>query len=305
MANVIIAIHGLRNKPPKKLLEQWAHMSINEGLDNLNLNIELPKFELVYWADIIYDKPLSLEETNPKSPYFIDEVYTPAPKKHKRDKHLFRRKMILILKKIIYFIFLDSRYKLRFSFISKNFIHYNFKDLEIYFSENCGKEQSEGCVKKDRINNRLLEVLRKYKNDRILFIAHSMGSIIAFDVLSLYGHELKVDTFATMGAPLGAPFVISRIAKLTNTHTQEYIKLQTPESVTNRWVNFADITDNIAMDYKLSDDFAANSKGVKVQDFLVINNYKMNGKANPHKSFGYLRTPEFIQVLHDFIKNGQ
>jgi hypothetical protein len=83
---------------------------------------------------------------------------------------------------------------------------------------------------------------------------------------------------------------------------QSHIKLQTPETVNLHWYNFADIKDSIALDYKLSEEFKENSKGVKVQDFLVINTYKANGKSNHHKSFGYLRTPEFIKVLVDFIK---
>jgi hypothetical protein len=108
-----------------------------------------------------------------------------------------------------------------------------------------------------------------------------------------------------MGSPLGAPFVISRIAELYKTDNQEYIKLQTPESVTNRWCKFSDISDPVALDFKLSDDFAENSRGVKVKDYLVVNTYKKNGKANPHKSIGYLRTPELIKVLTEFINDKQ
>ena len=33
MAKVIIAIHGLANKPPKKLLENWWKKAINEGYE--------------------------------------------------------------------------------------------------------------------------------------------------------------------------------------------------------------------------------------------------------------------------------
>lgn len=76
--------------------------------------------------------------------------------------------------------------------------------------------------------------------------------------------------------------------------------MQIPEAVQKHWYNFSDIRDKIALDYKLSDDFAPNSKGVKVVDKLVTNKYVMNGLANPHKSFGYLRTPEFIEVLKAF-----
>jgi len=104
-----------------------------------------------------------------------------------------------------------------------------------------------------------------------------------------------------MGAPLGAPFVMSRIAAHSKS-TYGLIKLQMPESVYNNWFNFSDIRDKIALDYKLSDDFDSNSHGVKCIDKLVTNTYVMNGIANPHKSFGYLRTPEFINVLVNFLQ---
>ena len=40
-------------------------------------------------------------------------------------------------------------------------------------------------------------------------------------------------------------------------------------------------------------------------DFLVVNNYEIGGERNPHKSFGYLRTPEFSEVLNEFILSEQ
>jgi len=301
MAKVIIAIHGLRNKPTKEILSKWAYMSIKEGQEKAYLKFEMPVFELAYWADILYDKPLSENEKDKKDPCFLDEVYVPAENDNTPKNHNFIRKTKTIFKKIIYSVFLNSQYKLRFAFISKSFIHNNFKDLEVYFTENCEKVQSEDCIKKEEINNRLIQLLEKYKNDEIFLIAHSMGSIIAFDVLSFIEKDILINTFVTIGSPLGAPFVISKLAKLSKSENQGNIKLQTPESVNKHWYNFSDITDNIAMDYKLSDDFEANSKGVKVEDQIVINTYKMNGKPNPHKSFGYLRTPEFIKVFSEFI----
>jgi hypothetical protein len=135
-----------------------------------------------------------------------------------------------------------------------------------------------------------------------MLIAHSMGAIIAFDVLSFINQKAKINTLVTMGAPLGAPFVISRIAAHSKS-TYGKIRIQTPESVYNNWFNFSDIRDNIAFDYKLGDDFDANSHGVKCIDKLVTNTYVMNGVANPHKSYGYLRTPEFIDVLVKFLSD--
>ena len=301
MAKVIIAIHGLRNKPPKDLLKKWAQMSILEGIANVGAQVELPQMELAYWADIMHDRPLSPDEKDEKSPYFIDEAYIPSQKVKKIQNFIFRRRFLRLLKKIIYGIFLRKDFSLRFPKISKTFIHNNFSELEVYFNENC-ETDALACKKREEINMRLLSLLEKHKKDEILLVAHSMGSVIAFDVLSFLAHDIHVNTFVTMGAPLGAPFVLSRIARLSKSKLQGHIKLQTPESVTKAWYNFADIKDSIAMDYKLAEEFKPNSKGVKVQDKLVINTYRANGKSNHHKSFGYLRTPEFIKVLIDFIK---
>ncbi len=302
MAKVIIAIHGLRNKPPQSVLKKWGKMSIEEGFKNLALKATLPTFEMVYWADILYDKPLSPEIKDPTNPYFLDEVYTPDPEKSFTGNHVFQRKFHYLLKKIIYKIFLNRNYKLRYPFLSKSFIHNNFRDLEIYFTENCEDTLNKDCLSRKKINQRLIDVLEKHKSDEIFLIAHSMGSIIAFDVLSFILSDIKIHTFVTIGSPLGAPFVVSRIAKYSKQINKSDIPLKTPETVYKNWFNFSDIRDSIAMDYNLADDFAPNSHGVKVVDQLVTNTYKMDKTINPHKSFGYLRTPEFIKLLNDFIK---
>ena len=94
MANVIIGIHGLGNKPPKHQLEHWWKLAMEEGLENNNYKVALPKFEMVYWADILCDKPLSEDEKNPESPYFMDETYTKATKNTAPENHNIRKKTL-------------------------------------------------------------------------------------------------------------------------------------------------------------------------------------------------------------------
>ena len=53
MANVIIGIHGLGNKPPGQLLEHWWKLAMIEGLKTSNFDSVISKFEIVYWADIL------------------------------------------------------------------------------------------------------------------------------------------------------------------------------------------------------------------------------------------------------------
>ncbi|MCF6242775.1 MAG: hypothetical protein L3J74_15710 [Bacteroidales bacterium] len=303
MGKVIITIHGLRNKPPRLLLQEWFKTAIKEGFDKLGLNLRLPKFKLVYWADILYEKPLSPAEKNQESQYFIDEPYVPETESRIPSYFELRKSLAGIIKTLVYKIFLDKSYQLRYPVLAKSYIHNNFRDLEVYFAEDCEENPSPDCESRRRINQRLIKVLKRHRKDDIFLIAHSMGSIIAYDVLRFILTDIKIHTLVTMGAPLGAPFVVSRIAKYSESIDKSDDPLKTPETVIKNWYNFSDIRDYIALDYKLSDDFQANSLGVKVKDILVTNTYEINGVPNPHKSFGYLRTPEFINVLDEFIKS--
>lgn len=216
------------------------------------------------------------------------------------ESHEIRQKFQSYFKSLAYKIFLKKNYHLRYAFVSQKLIHKYFFELEVYFEGDSDFQSDFNYQVKQEIIRRLSETLNKHKNNKIMLIAHSMGSIVAFDVLSFVAQQSRVDTLVTMGAPLGAPFVMSRIAAHSKS-TYGQIKLQTPEAVQKHWYNFSDIRDKIALDYKLADDFAPNSKGVKVVDKLVTNNYVMDGVANPHKSFGYLRVPEFTKVLVNFI----
>ena len=134
MSKVIIAIHGLGNKPPKEQLEMYGRMAVEEGIKNLGYNFKLPEFELVYWADLLYDKPQTLDEKNKDSPYFLDEVYTKAPKNYKVEQHEIRQKFLDLFKKLVYRIFLRKDYKLRYAFVSQKLLHKYFHELEVYFT---------------------------------------------------------------------------------------------------------------------------------------------------------------------------
>lgn len=80
MSKIIIGIHGLGNKPKKDILSKWWKESIDEGLKNIgkpNLQYE---FELIYWADILNEKPLDENEKDKNSKYYIAEKYLPSDK---------------------------------------------------------------------------------------------------------------------------------------------------------------------------------------------------------------------------------
>lgn len=301
MANVIIGIHGLGNKPPKDLLEQWWKEAMIEGLKANSYNTILPKFELVYWADILHDKPLSPSEIDEDSRYYLREPYTVAPKEFPRENHNTRKKIVDFVGNQINKIFLNEDLSLNYSSLTDVIVRKYFRDLDIYYKQDCSPENESDCKAKELINQRLIQVLAKYQKEEIMLLSHSMGSIIAFEVLNFDAPLVNINSFITLGSPLGLPVVISKIAAEKRLKFSGDIYMNTPPSVKKHWYNFSDIMDNVAVNYKLTDDFQKNEQGIKPIDFLVVNNYEIRGKRNPHKSYGYLRTPEFAKVLNEYI----
>lgn len=298
---VIIGVHGLGNKPPKTLLAKWWKKSMIEGLSTNGFAPALPKFEMVYWADLFYDQPFDISEKDNESEYYLNERYVAANPDFKSEDHSTRQKIVDFLDHQLNKIFLNKDYSLNYTVITDAIISKFFKELDIYYKEDCILENASLCKKKESINNRLIELLNKYNNHEIMIIGHSMGSIIGYDVLRFSNIRSKIDYFITLGSPLGLPVVRSKIAAEQRQSDKEAYQVLTPDIVTKNWFNFSDILDRVAFNYQLADDFAKNSNGVGPVDFLVINNYEYMGRTNPHKSYGYLRTPEFSKVLNSFI----
>jgi len=297
MAKVIIGIHGLGNKPAANLLQEWWWKSISEGLRNhTKSKHNNPIFKLVYWADVLYSHPTDANCTDPENQYYISEPYEPEILPTEIKDHSFRQKILDSISEDINKIFLNDDYSLNFSALNNLIIERYFSDLNAYYSDNIKNKPI-----KEILRNRLKSVLLEHQNDEILLIAHSMGSIIAFDVLSLFSAEVQVDTFITIGSPLGLPVVVSKIANELKLKNRDTNKLSAPASIKKHWFNFSDLEDRVALNYKLDDDISESSNGVKIIDFLVHNTYVSNGQYNPHKAYGYLRTNEVATKIHQFI----
>ncbi|HRW86144.1 MAG TPA: hypothetical protein P5180_11985 [Bacteroidales bacterium] len=302
MANVIIGIHGLGNKPPAALLEKWWILAMKEGLKNGNYKRYMPFFELVYWSDIIHPQPLDPQIKDRDNKLFIEEPYTEAPEDFPAEDYSIRKKIVDYLGRQMNRIFLNEDLSLNYSFISDAIINRYFRDLEVYYSDCMMTANGKECSISEMIRERLASKLRAHRNDNIMLIGHSMGSIIAFDVLSYIVPEIKIGTFITIGSPLGLPVVISKIAAEHYRRAGLKKPVRTPPGITGNWYNFSDILDKVAFNYRISEQFPENEHGVKPVDLLVTNKYIYNGERNPHKSFGYLRTPEFSRVLNEFTE---
>lgn len=132
-------------------------------------------------------------------------------------------------------------------------------------------------------------------SDKVLLIAHSMGSIIAYDALweldHLEGIERCVDCFLTIGSPLGMRYVQSRLLGHNRSNSQRF-----PSNI-RRWVNISAYGDLVALDTSLNNDFAImlqNNIIEEIRDIYqdVYNAYRDSDGMNSHKSYGYLLNPQ-------------
>jgi hypothetical protein len=270
-------------------------------LSSNDIEKSIPAFEMVYWADVLYEEPLNVLEKDKEGKCFLNEPYIKASKDFKVESHEFRQKVNDFVTKQLNNILLNEDKSLNYSKLTDAILKKYFKDLEVYYTEECIDSNNKKCKARNLIRDRLVKVIRKYKNHEIMIIAHSMGSIVAFDVLNILLPDVKINTLLTIGSPLGLPIVVSKIVEEEKKETSDDFLVNTPPGVTSNWFNFADLTDYVALDYKLADDFSENQNGVLPVDILVNNNYEKDGKKNPHKSYGYLRTPELAKVISDFI----
>jgi hypothetical protein len=304
MGKVIICIHGLGNKPSKELLTKWWQLSIREGLLGIGKYVFNPQIEMVYWADLLYEKPLDENITDPDDPFYLNDKFTKSPKEVVQKEQETRKKVLGFIEKQIDKLFLNEDSTINYGFISDFIIRKYFKDLGIYYDKKNGIDDKNICAR-DVIRERLSAILNKHKDDEIFLIAHSMGTIVAYDVLALELTETKINTFITIGSPLGIPIVVSKIAaEYKKKFGKDFIPA-TPENIINNWFNFSDLRDKVAMNYNLADDYKENILGIKVKDFVVVNDYIINGEANPHKAYGYLRTSEFSNILFEFLISGR
>jgi pimeloyl-ACP methyl ester carboxylesterase len=99
--------------------------------------------------------------------------------------------------------------------------------------------------------------------EALIVIGHSLGSVIAYDILS-GKDDLKVDAFISIGSPHGTPYVTGKLADVLG---QSHSALSVPACV-SKWFNLADRRDVIAIDTHLNDDYDGD-----ITDILVNNEY--------------------------------
>jgi pimeloyl-ACP methyl ester carboxylesterase len=306
----IVGIHGLANKPEKEVLTDWWEKSIREGLEKTcGINNPQFDFEMVYWADLLHKRPQHQDKLFDFDNLYNEQPYTEAEGKPKRYDEGWLDKVRASSSALAGATIDLLKEQFGMDSLADWVLEKTLKDLAFYYDNErkIGNRSEPPQPVQARIvlQDELRNVLLPLKDEKLMLIAHSMGTIIAYDVLRDIGQAgsgFEVAQFITIGSPLGLPHVKAQIIEERDYDGEGRERVRTPSVVTGRWVNYANRKDPVALDTHLRDDYSPNRNGIRVEDDLVVNGYlSLSKKPNHHKSYGYLRTPELSEHIRDFL----
>lgn len=124
--------------------------------------------------------------------------------------------------------------------------------------------------------------------DRIVVVAHSLGSVIAYKLLAHGGlsSERSIASFVTLGSPLGVSAIRDAVSPVVH-----------PAAVAN-WLNAYDDRDVVAL-HPLDQRYFDVSPPILDHDAVV------NPSPNHHRVEGYLEDPVVALTIHEALGSGR
>lgn len=140
---------------------------------------------------------------------------------------------------------------------------------------------------------------------RVLLIAHSMGSVIAYDALWEMSRgardHLRLDLLLTMGSPLGQRYMQKRLKGARETGHMRY-----PNNI-RRWKNVAAVGDLTALDPYLANDFEEMLELGLLESFedeVTFTHFRLDGVLNVHAEYGYLVNERTARTVTEWWRSG-
>ncbi len=143
--------------------------------------------------------------------------------------------------------------------------------------------------------------------DKILVIAHSLGTLISWDTFwkfSYYGEyqayrNNRIDLWITIGSPLADETVKGNLKGARARGARRF-----PANVV-RWENITAEDDYISHDQTVANDFKEMLRSglatQRIRDHHIYNLAVRGGSSNPHSSVGYLVHPKTAQLVAQWL----
>lgn len=309
MAHVTF-IHGISNKPaPAELLRIWR-----EALAGAPEALPLGDFgvttELVYWADLFYDKPddnvgayEGVLENTPEAVDGSGDAPPPAPRSAEEAAFLDGLRKQLTVMSDAEIGAADAavpaqpqgaleRVPLPW-FLKKRILNAFLRDVHHYLFDVEFAPPGRAPVPIQRtIRERFVQALASPQVSRPhIVVAHSMGTVIAYDCLKRVAACPAVDGLITLGSPLGLDEVQDKLQPGWSRDAGF-----PHEKVAGRWVNVFDRLDPVCgFDPRFANDFRRGGAAA-VEDSPV-----QNDGAWRHSITKYLRQPAVCRALRQML----
>jgi len=141
---------------------------------------------------------------------------------------------------------------------------------------------------------------RGEKDGRVIVVAHSMGSVVAWDVIAHDERCPEVNGLVTLGSPLALDFVLNGLEKAN----RDEFRGSYPGKLSGDWYNFIAHHDLVGQfDVDFVSNFGMGAFGQKIYSREIDNPELMSGQGpwqrlqSAHSVTGYLRHPEVADAL--------
>lgn len=271
-------IHGIANKPPADALHDLWLRGLSLG--GLDLRGQGVSSTMVYWADVLYTTPRdplaaaeeSLSETD------LDRATDDDPEVPREFGSAEERAFVEGLSAKLAIADEDAQAPLPADptlervpipwFLKRRMMRTFLRDAHHYLFD-VEHEPRPGARYRvqTEIRRRTLDALQGAPASGLhVVVAHSLGSVIAYDVLQCVADAPSVDALLTLGSPLGIDEVQDRLRP-------EWTRADgfPARTVRTRWVNVFDPLDLVCLlDPRLSNDYRRDGAAV-VEDLSVSN----------------------------------
>ena len=308
----ITFVHGIMNQPsPARLLKQWKR-DLADGGDGVDLDVYGVTSSMVYWADVMYaaatdaggalQESLEYEGIEPGALTEIDESYI---NEATGDEKHFIESMIANhdldhpdepAGEAAPSTAAEARVAAASAleavplpwFIKRPLMRVLLRDVHHYLFNTDHSPRSGSTFRvRDEVRKRFGTDLGAVDGGPHVVVAHSLGSVIAYDCLKRVGGTKKVDMLVTIGTPLG-------MSEIQDNMKPEWSKDDGYPGQLPRWVNVVDRLDPVCVaDPIIANDYMRNKKQVVVDEVVS------NGGLMRHPSGKYFRQAAVQDAVRD------
>lgn len=291
----IIYVTGMKPKPAPDVHREALLRALRAGLARHRpaWAAELDaaeRFTLVSWTREFYGSERDFELDRPGLERLLESP-DPSPEDVRDIDSLARRLTRL------WHLFGDSLPWLS-RFVARPDLRVTLGEVRRYLRDEDGLGQSTRAMLKEAL------LASWQAGERVMLIAHSLGSVIAYDSLWELSHEAgrhgRIDWFVTLGSPLATRFIRKSVKGADRRGAQRY------PTVIARWLNCAARGEVTALHPRLARVYG----GIVDQGLCeaivdrtdIYNPFRADFGVNVHKSYGYLVHEAVANTVGDWLE---